>query len=156
MPATSRVFVKASLIYLGLGAVLGALLLINRWVFLGTAIGSLRVSHAQFLLVGWLTQLILGVAWWLFPPLAIGLRPGSPKPTRRGQAQRGSEPLFWATFISLNAGILLRSIFTPLYSYTEIELLNALAGLSGLFLLAAAITFVLNIWGRIRELGRQR
>jgi hypothetical protein len=151
MPATSRVFVKASLIYLGLGAVLGALLLINRWVFLGTEIGSLRVSHAQFLIVGWLTQLILGVAWWLFPPLAIGLRPGSPRPTRRGQAQRGSESL-----ISLNSGILLRSIFAPLYSWTEIELLNTLTGISGLFLLAAAITFVVNMWGRVRELGRQR
>jgi hypothetical protein len=156
MPATARAFVKASLIYLGLGAVLGALLLINRWVFLGTVIGYLRVSHAQFLIVGWLTQLILGVAWWLFPPLAIGLRPGSPEPARRGQAQRGSEPLFWVTFISLNAGILFRSVFAPLHSWTEIGLFNTLAGISGLFLLAAAITFVVNIWGRVRELGKRR
>jgi hypothetical protein len=156
MPATSRAFVKASLIYLGLGAVLGTLLLINRWIFLGTVIGSLRVSHVQFLIVGWLIQLIIGVAWWLFPPLAIGLRPGSPKPVRRSQAQRGSEPLFWATFISLNAGILLRSVFAPLHSWTEIGLFNTLADISGLFLLTAAITFVVNIWGRVRELSRPK
>ena len=156
MPTTSRAFVKASLIYLGLGALLGALLLVNRWVFLGTAIGSLRVSHVQFLVVGWLTQLIIGVAWWLFPPLTIGLRPGSPKPARRGQAQRGSEPLIWATFLALNAGILLRSVFAPLYSWTEIGLFNALAGISGLFLLTAAITFVVNLWGRVRALGKPR
>ena len=154
MPATSRAFVKASLIYLGLGAVLGALLLINRWVFLGTAIGSLRVTHVQFLIVGWLTQLIMGVGWWLFPPLSIGLRLGSPKPTRRGQAQRGSEPLFWATFVSLNAGTLLPSIFAPLYSWTNVELFNTLSGISGLFLFAAAIAFVVNVWSRVRELGK--
>jgi hypothetical protein len=156
MPATSRAFVKASLIYLCLGALLGALLLINRWVFLGAGVASLRASHIQFLIVGWLTQLIMGVAWWLFPPLAIGLRPGSPKPARRGQAQRGSEPLFWTTFLSLNAGILLRAIPAPLYSWTQIDLFNLLTGVSGLFLLVAAITFVANLWGRIRELGRRR
>lgn len=156
MPTTSRAFVKASLIYLGFGAVLGALLLVNRWVFLGTAIGSLRVSHAQFLVVGWLTQLIIGVAWWLFPPLAVGLHPGSPKGVRRGQAQRGSEPLIWATFVALNVGILLRSVFAPLYSWTEIGLFGALSGISGLFLLTAAITFVVNMLGRVRGLGRPR
>lgn len=156
MPAISRAFVKASLIYLGLGAVIGALLLINRWVFLGSAIGSLRVSHTQFLIVGWLTQLIMGVAWWLLPPLAIGRPPGGPESTRRGQAQRGSSPLFWATLILLNAGILFHSISAPLYSWTQIELFNTLASISDLFLLAAAITFVVNLWARVRELGRRR
>ncbi len=156
MPTISRAFVKASFIYLGLGAVLGALLLVNRWVFLGTAIGSLKVSHVQFLVVGWLTQLIIGVAWWLFPPLAIGLRPGSHKPARRGQAQRGSEPLIWATFVVLNVGILLHAVFAPLFAWTEIGLFDALAGISGLFLLTAAITFVVNMLGRVRALGRPR
>ena len=99
MPITSRSFVKASIVYLCLGAVLGALLLVNRWVPLGSAIPLLRTSHIQMLVVGWLTQLILGVAWWLFPPLKIGLGKDSPLPIRRGQSQRGSEPLFWATFL---------------------------------------------------------
>jgi hypothetical protein len=107
------------------------------------------------LIVGWLTQLIMGVAWWLFPPLAIGLRPGAPRPARSGQALRGSESLFWATFISLNAGILLRSIFEPLYHWSQIGLFGLLTGLSGLFLVAAAITFVANTWNRVRELGRR-
>ena len=76
MPATSRAFVRVSIVYLCLGAVLGALLYINRWVSLGSVIADLRVTHVQVLIVGWLTQLILGVAWWLFPPLKIGLQPG--------------------------------------------------------------------------------
>jgi hypothetical protein len=156
MPATSRAFVKASIVYLGLGAALGALLLINRWLPLGPAIAGLKTSHVQFLVAGWLTQLILGVGWWLFPPLAIGLRPGNPKPQRRGQAQRGSEPLFWVTFACLNVGILLRAICEPLYNLTRSELYGFLTGISGLFLLAAAVAFVANVWGRVRALGRGR
>jgi hypothetical protein len=154
MPDTSRAFVKASVVYLCLGAILGALMLINRWIPLGQVAGLVRVSHVEMLVVGWLTQLILGVAWWLFPPLKLGLRGDAPQSVRRGQAQRGSEPLFWATFLCLNAGVLLRAIFDPLYSLTRIGPFSVLSGVSGLFLFAAALAFVANMWGRVRELGR--
>jgi len=154
MPVTSRAFVKASIIYLCLGAIVGALMYIDRWISLGSWISYLRVSHVQMLIVGWLTQLILGVAWWLFPPLKIGLRSDAPLPVRSGQSQRGSEPLFWATFICLNVGILLRVFFAPLYSWSKLDFFSFLSGISGLFLLTAAISFVLNMWGRVRELGR--
>jgi hypothetical protein len=154
MPTTSRVYVKSSIVYLGVGAVLGALLLINRWTPLGSWVLALKVSHVEFLIVGWLTQLILGVAWWLFPPLKIGLRSGEPRAVRRGQAQRGSEPLFWATFVCLNLGILLRGIFEPLYVWTRLGTFQVFAALSGVFLLAGAITFILNMWNRIRALGK--
>jgi hypothetical protein len=154
MPDTAQAFVKASVVYLCLGAILGALMLISRWIPLGQVAGLVRVSHVEMLVVGWLTQLILGVAWWLFPPLKIGLRGDAPLPVRRGQAQRGSEPLFWATFVCLNAGVLLRAVFDPLYSLTRIGPFSVLAGVSGLFLFAAAVAFVANMWGRVRELGR--
>jgi len=150
MPATTRVFVKASIVYLILGALLGALLLFSRWLPLGSAIYYVRPAHVQFLIVGWLTQLILGVAWWLFPPLAFRLR-GRGYP--HGQAQRGSEPLFWLTFALLNTGILLYAIGEPLHIRTGSGLFGALVALSSLCLLAAALTFVVNMWARVRELG---
>lgn len=156
MPTTSRLFVKTSLIYLGVGAVIGALLLVNRWIPLGSPVLALRTSHVQVLIAGWLTQLIMGVAWWLFPPLALRPRSDALRVTRRGQAQRGSEPLFWATFVSLNAGILFQAVFGPLYTWTKVGAFNLLAGISGLFLLLAALTFVANMWGRVRELGQRR
>jgi hypothetical protein len=156
MPGTTRAFVKASIVYFCLGAILGALMLIDRSIPLGPAAAYMRVSHIQLLIVGWLTQLILGVAWWLFPPLKIGLRPDSPLPIRRGQTQRGSESLFWATFVCLNAGILLRAVFDPLYSWSKLGVFGFLAGISGLFLFVAAIAFVLNMWGRIRGPGQRK
>ena len=156
MPLTSRITVKASIIYLALGAVLGAVLLINRWLRLDPAIEVLRASHVQFLVVGWLTQFIIGVAWWLFPPLAIGLRNDAPLPVRRGQNQRGSETLFWIGTACLNVGVLLRALFEPIHGWTELGALRTLADLSGIVLLAAAALFVINLWGRVRELGRAR
>ncbi len=153
MPATSRLYVRASLLYLGLGAVLGALLMINRWLFLGAWVYALKASHVQFLIIGWLTQLILGVAWWLFPPLKIEQGPDGAQ-ARRGQAQRGSEPLFWVTFALLNAGILMRGLGIPLQAWIRAGWLEVANGLSGLFLLAAAVAFVLNMWARVRALGR--
>jgi hypothetical protein len=153
MPVTSRVYVRASLFYLGLGAVLGALFLIDRWLPLGAWLYALKASHVQFVISGWLIQFILGIAWWLFPPLPLGQRPDG-TPARRGQAQRGSETLFWATFALLNAGILLRALGAPLQVWTRLAWLEVATGLSGLFLLAAAVTFVLNVWARVRALGR--
>jgi hypothetical protein len=156
MPTTCRAFVKASIIYLCLGAILGALLLINRWLPLGAKIAALRGSHVEMLVTGWLTQLIMGVAWWLFPPLAIRLRPDAPWPVRSGQRQRGSEALLWATFVCLNAGVLLRAIFEPLYSWTQRDFYGFLAGSSGTLVAAAAVLFMMNLWGRVRELGQRK
>jgi hypothetical protein len=156
MPATSRMFIKGSVVYLSIGALLGAILLINRWLPLGPQVPLLKPSHVVILVSGWLTQLILGVAWWLFPPLDIGLRPNAPAPARRGQDQRGSEPLLWATFVLLNTGILLQAIFSPLYGWTQLGFFDFLSGISGLFLLAAAVAFVVNMWRRVRELRGRR
>ena len=155
MPATSRTFVKASIIYLILGAILGALMYTNRSIPLGPWVNYLRASHIQVLVAGWLTQLILGVAWWLFPPLEIGLRSDAPLPVRRGQTQRGSEPLFWATFAFLNAGILLRALGEPFYTWTKHDLFGFLTGISGVFLFLAAIAFVANMWSRVRDLKKK-
>jgi hypothetical protein len=156
MPTTARAFVKASLLYLGAGAILGAILFVQRWIPLGTGVLALRESHVQFVVVGWLTQLILGVAWWLFPPLPAGHWLRGRAPERRGQFLRGSEPLFWATLVALNAGVLLRAVCTPLHVWTQLALFEALAGLSGILLLVAAAAFIFNMWGRVRALGRGR
>ena len=154
MPVTSRAFIKASVVYLCLGALLGALMLINGWIPLDSHIYALRDSHVAMLVVGWLTQLIVGVAWWLLPPLKIGLVSGSSHPVRRGQAQRGSEPLFWATFAFLNAGVLLESAGKPLAVWSGLQAFRSLAETSDLLLLVAAASFVVNMWKRVRALGR--
>jgi hypothetical protein len=149
MPATTRAYVKTSIACLALGALLGAIMMIGRWLPLGAVSDYLRTPHVHLLIVGWLTQLILGVAWWLFPPLAGAA-------ARRGQARRGSEPLFWATYGLLNAAVLLRALADPLYTLTGGPLFRFLIALSALCLAATAVTFVINLWPRVRELAGHR
>jgi hypothetical protein len=148
--------VKASIGYLCLGAILGSVLLINRWLPLDARLSVIKSSHAQLLIVGWLTQLIMGVAWWLFPPMIAGLRSDAPLPVRRGQQQRGSELLFWVAFFCLNAGILLAVVFEPLFSLTQNQTFGLVQATSGPLLVIAAIAFVANMWQRVRELGRAK
>jgi hypothetical protein len=152
MPVTSRAFVKTSVIYLCVGAVLGALMLVDRWLPIDSRVITLRASHIELLVVGWLTQLILGVAWWLFPPLKRARGGDTAQPVRRGQAQRGSEPLFWATFMCLNLGVLLVAVLEPLAAWTQIGELRSVASVADLFFLAAAVAFVANMWQRVRAL----
>ena len=116
MPATSRVTIKASIVYLAVGAILGALLFIHRWLPLGPAIPVLKITHVHFLIVGWLTQLILGVAWWLFPPLKIGRERGSGTPRRRGTEQRGSAVMFWANVSAEAQRATIRTITERIYA----------------------------------------
>jgi hypothetical protein len=155
VPTTTRIFVKMSIIHLVIGATLGAILMIHRWVPLGAGVPVLRASHVPLMIMGWLTQFIMGVGWWLFPPLAAHQR-RSEGGKRRGQALRGSETLFWTTFATLNMGVLLRAVFEPVYALTQVDLFRALAGISGIFLAIAAFAFVLNVWQRIQKLGPAR
>ncbi len=154
MPTPSRIFFKTAIGYLILGAVLGMLFLIHRWLPLGNRLLTLRASHMSFLLIGWLTQFIMGGAWWLLPPLPLLARPDGPQAERRGQHQRGNELLLWVTFALLNIGIWLQALFEPLYSWSHLEAWRVLASLAGPFLLAAALIFIFNVWRRVRALGR--
>lgn len=106
---------------------------------LADGIPVLRVvwpTYLHLLIVGWLTQLIFGVAFWLFPKYS------SAKP-------RGSERLGWASFVLLNVGLLLRLLAEPR------AMLGGEAGglliVSAIVQLLAGWAFVANTWPRVRE-----
>src|SRR3954454_476837 len=57
-------------------------------------------THLHLLVVGWLTEVIFGVAYWMFPRYS----PDRP---------RGNDRLGWAAFVLLNTGLLLRVAAEP-------------------------------------------
>lgn len=65
MPRLSVWFVRASLLYLLAEVTFGALLLANKGIAYYPPIWNLFPIHIEFLLVGWLVQLALGVAFWI-------------------------------------------------------------------------------------------
>ncbi len=94
MPRLSCWFVRASLIYLAIGFTFGALMLANEGLGFDPLLGLLLPAHMEMLLVGWLVQLAMGVAFWILPRFPQG-------------PPRGNETLAWLAFVLLNLGIAL-------------------------------------------------
>ena len=92
MPKLSQWMIRASFIYLLLGFTFGALLLAHKGVPFHPALWAWLPAHIEFLLIGWVVQLTMGVAFWILP--------------RFWQAPRRPKTN-WAvaSFVLLNAGI---------------------------------------------------
>lgn len=95
MPTQSIVLIRTAFIYFFAGLTLGALLLANKGAAFSDTLWRWQPIHVELLLAGWLLQLVLGVANWMFPRIAGG------QPRRHLTMQ-------WAAFGLLNAGILWR------------------------------------------------
>ena len=67
MPRLTRLYVRAALVYLILGFSLGALLLANKGLPLHPALWAWLPAHIEFLLMGWIVQFALGIAFWIVP-----------------------------------------------------------------------------------------
>lgn len=132
MPPLSRWAVRLALVYLGVGITLGALILAQKglgslpWAW--TALGA----HVELMLIGWMTQFALGIAYWILPRLP-------------GAAPRGNVLLAGSAFIMLNLGLGL-AVLAPSLPWP--------AGLSLAHLLEALglLAFGRAAWPRIRAL----
>lgn len=135
MPAVTRWFLKAALVYFAIALLLGAILsTVSTTAALAHALRSVQL---HLLTVGWITQMIFGVAHWMFP--------------RHSRARpRGSERLAWAIFGFLNAGLLLRALAEPLHLLHAAAAWGAALTLAGLLQWLAAVGFAVNAWGRVR------
>ena len=93
-------------------------------------------TYVHFFVLGWLTQLIFGVAFWMFP-------------RHLATAPHGSERLGWTSYGLLNAGLVLRAVGEPAFA------LGARTGgilvVAALLQLGAGWVFVFNTWPRVKE-----
>ena len=142
MPPLARAYVRASFAYFVGAFLLGALILIDTWSPFSRWLRAAGTSQLHLLMVGWITQLAIGVAYWIFPRNLKGL---DPRP-------RGSDALAWAVLATLNVGLLLRLIGEPLYRMGFSPWPSAVLALSGVLQAAAALGFGWLIWRRIRPM----
>lgn len=138
MPTLSRWFIKIGLLYFAIGLTMGALLLAQPVMGWSASLQVLRPVYLHFLFIGWITQLILGVGYWMFP------KQSKEKP-------RGSAWLGWAVLILLNLGLVLRAIGEPAVVLFPQAGLGWTLAVASLCLLLAGWGFILNTWGRIKE-----
>ncbi len=127
MPRVSAWFVRASLCHLVGGFTIGALLLAEKGVPFATGLWTLRPAHVEVLLVGWMVQLVMGVAVWIFPRFAI----------RR--APQRSVVTAWVAFALLNV-----SVMCVAFGCVAPGRLGEVA---------AAASFVAHLWGRVSPAG---
>lgn len=129
MPRVSAWLVRASLCHLVLGFTVGAVLLADKGAPFAPALWTLRGAHVEGLLVGWMVQLVMGVAVWIFPRFAV----------RR--APQRSAATAWLAFVLLNAGVVL------------VGFGGTLAAAGRLAEIGAAASFVAHVWGRVSPAG---
>jgi cbb3-type cytochrome oxidase subunit 1 len=138
MPPLTRWMIKTSFVYLFLALLLNAALPFFslsgiRTPFQAASFGPIS-THV--FVVGWVSMLIFGVVFWMFP-----------KFTR--EQPRGSELLGWATFSLINAGLVLRilaeGLNAPAYGWGWVLVVSALLQWLG------GLSFVVNTWPRVKE-----
>ena len=140
MPLLSRSFLKTAMLYFLASSCLGGFLLAGVGVQRPAPV-VLQPVYWHMLLVGWLMQLIFGVAYWMFPRHP------------RGQSQ-GQPVLGWLTYAALNAGLLLRVVFEPWHGMQPHGVLGWLLVSSAALQVTAGWVFVISIWPRIRDRRR--
>ncbi len=138
MPTLSRWFIKIGMLYLVIGLMMGAALLAQPVMGWSASLHVLRPVYLHFLFIGWVTQVIMGVGYWMFPKYS------KEKP-------RGKEWVGWMVLISLNVGMVLRAIGEPAVVLAPQAGLGWTLAVASLLLLAAGWGFIFNTWGRIKE-----
>ncbi len=129
MPRLSRLFVRVALADLALGTLVGAVLLTQKAMGWWPWSWRLLPLHMELLLMGWMLQLAMGVAYWILP---------------RFRTSRGDSRPAWAALALLNVGIVLVGLGAAL-SWPPALLATGRAAE-----LAAVAAFALHAWPRVK------
>ncbi|MDT8306547.1 MAG: hypothetical protein RRC07_11480 [Anaerolineae bacterium] len=143
MPQLTRAFIKISFIYLLAALLLGLLLALRQLVSLPAFLTAAGPVYFHLFLVGWLTQLIFGTIYWLFPAA------NPPRP-------RAEKWLGWTALILLNAGLLLRVVAEPLATLRPGTFWGWLLVVSAVCQWLGGFAYVAVVWPRSRERTRKR
>ena len=131
MPAITRYFIKAAMLYFAAGLLTGFLISARTMFNLPAAITAMTPTYLHMLVVGWITQLIIGVAYWMFPKFSK-------------ESPRGDENMGWVIWWLLNIGLVLRIIGEPLN-------IGWMLPISAMLQLFAVWLFIIVIWPRVKE-----
>lgn len=138
MPTITRWFIRSALVYFVASLALGVALGAGPFLDAGSMIAALVPVYFHLFMVGWVTQMIFGVAHWMFP------RASREQP-------RGREGLALGTLAALNGGLLLRAVAEPLVALDPRPAWSGLLVVSAALQWLAAVAFTVNIWPRVKE-----
>jgi hypothetical protein len=134
VPRLSCWFIRSALLHLALGITIGALILAHKGIPFYPFVWRLLPTHIEFLLFGWIVQLVMGVGFWIFP---------------RFRRARGNETPAWIAFGLLNAGVWLAGVGPIFGAALPVTLIGRLLETG------AAVAFAWHAWPRIKPPGVQ-
>lgn len=135
MPKLSRWMIRTALGYLIVGLGLALVRAGQQAELLPGAPQTWWLPQLHLLTVGWLTQLIFGVAYWLFPKATGPGRTWTPRAV-------------WAAYGLLNVGLLLRVLFEPASIGDSLRSVGLIASASVQWVAALLLTGA--FWHRVR------
>ena len=138
MPTLTRLYVKTAFIYLVAALLLAVVFALAQATTLPLLLAAAGPAYVHLFLVGWVTQLIMGVVYWMFPK-------------RSRERPRGSDQLAAVVYGLLNVGLILRVVGEPARAVSPAALWSWLLAASALLQWLAGVGFVANTWGRVKE-----
>jgi hypothetical protein len=138
MPTLTRWYVKSALVFFIAALFIGLAQSVGGFLGGSPLLSALGPVYFHLFMVGWITQLIFGIVFWMFPKYSL-------------ERPRGSERLGWGVFILINAGLVLRAFGEPLNSLSPGSIWGWLLGASAIFQWLAGLGFVANTWARVKE-----
>ena len=140
MHSLVRRFLKTGILFLGIGLLLGAWMLVRRELWGVYPTTYLMSAHTHAILVGFVMMMILGVALWMFP-----------RPARDDARYRPE--LASASYWLLAVGTAVRLAGEIARTGVDGRLLRLLVVAGGLAQVAGIGLFFVTMWSRIRATG---
>jgi len=136
VPRLTRWFIKSALVYLTVSLLVGVALTAQGAVRLAV-VDALMPVYFHLFMVGWVSQMIFGVAYWMFPRVSK-------------ENPRGWEGLALVTYITLNVGLIARVVVEPILALRPAPVWAVALIVSAVLQWIGATVFAANTWRRVR------
>lgn len=129
-----RLFIKTALVYLVLGVMAGAWMLLRQAGVPLPAVANLYTVHIHLIGLGFFMMMVCGVALWMFP-----------RQSGESREQAARDPLAWTSYYLITIGLAVRCLALLLPALLG----NMVLGISAVLQAAGVVTFVIAIWPRV-------
>lgn len=133
MPPITRWFIKAGIFWFITGMILAFL---SELPILSS--GMLLPVYWHMLVVGWITQVIIGVSIWMFP-------------RKKRDRKKKQSNITVASFMLLNAGLVIRFLSEPFFPIAQgHSLITGFVIVSSLLQVLGILFYIAEIWPRLQ------
>jgi len=140
MPKVTRWFIKAGILYF----ILGVLLAIVAELPAVNTRALLLPVYWHMLVIGWITQVIMGVSIWMFP-------------RKQRDKKKRESVLCWLAFWLLNSGLVLRFLSEPFIPLVQNSFaITALVLISSVLQVFGILFYVAEIWPRLQSREKRK